>query len=648
MPLLVLLDLLVVVARAAEDSCDPADVACETVVVTASRAEQTRADATAPVDVIDRARIEASGATTMDDVLRSLPGLQVSPTQGGLAVSMQGMDAEHTLILVDGRPLAGRVDGVVDLARIAVGDVARVEILPGAASALYGSEALGGVVNIVTRRGGGEPRAEVGLRGGTRALVEGDARVEGGRGAMRGGLSAFRNAQDGWDGDPGDLATTGDDALGWGTRAWLRATPGTQLTLDGDADYGQRDARGVESTPVGAVFDVRTLQETANAAAEARWWNGARTSVSGRVAGALWRQQYLEDQRGSEVQDAYQETLDRRLLGTLGGTWTPPGHLVSAGLDGTLEALDSARLADGTAARGRAALYAQDDWTLRDADVRVALSPGARLDVDSQFGLHATPHLALRVDPRPDLTLRATLGRGYRAPEFKELYLAFDHASYGYALLGNAELRPETSTGGTLDARWTRGAALELRTRGWWNEVTDLIDPQLVAEGSAGTTAQYRYVNRGHAVTRGVTVGLGTLGQRAVGGALDYTRTDARDRASDALLDGRAPHHVTGTLRVRPHDAVVTDLVVDASSARPFTLDGVTTWAPAYALLDARVAWTAPHDLTLEAGARNLLDTRDDATLRLAPRTFYAGLRYAPSSAGRAAAPTGSDATVGP
>jgi len=316
---------------------------------------------------------------------------------------------------------------------------------------------------------------------------------------------------------------------------------------------------------------------------------------------------------------------------------------VSAGLDGTLEALDSARLADGTAARGRGALYVQDDWTLRDADVRVALSPGARLDVDSQFGLHTTPHLALRVDPRPDLTFRATLGRGYRAPEFKELYLAFDHASYGYALLGNADLQPETSTGGTLDARWTRGAALELRTRGWWNEVTDLIDPQLVAEGSAGTTAQYRYVNRGRAVTRGVTVGFGTLGQRAVGGALDYTRTDARDRTSDALLDGRAPHHVTGTLRVRPHDAVVTDLVMDASSARPFTLDGVTTWAAPHVLLDARVAWTAPYDLTLEAGARNLLDTRDDATLRLAPRTFYAGLRYAPSSAGRAAAPTGSD-----
>jgi outer membrane receptor for ferrienterochelin and colicins len=625
-------------ARAADDACDDADPDCETVVVTASRAEQTRASATAPVDVIDRARIEASGATTMDDVLRSIPGLQVSPTQGGLAVSMQGMDAEHTLILIDGRPLAGRVDGVVDLARISVNDVARVEILPGPASALYGSEALGGVVNIVTRRGGGDPRAELELRGGSRALLEGGARVEGGHGAVRGGLSAYRNAQDGWDADPRDPPTTGDDAMTWGARGWSRATPGTRLTLDADADYQQRETQGIEGTPAGALFDVRTLQESADAGVAAQWWNGGAATVTGRLAGALWRQQYLENQRGSDVQDAYQETVDRRVLSTLGWTWTPARHLLSAGIDGTFEGLESARLEDRTAERGRAAVYAQDDWTLRDFDpgggtsshegTRVALSPGGRLDVDTQFGLHATPHLALRVDPRRDLTLRATLGRGYRAPEFKELYLSFDHASYGYTLEGNPELAPETSTGGTLDTRWTPIATLELRARGWWNEVTDLIDPALLAEGNAGAPATYGYVNRGRAVTRGGTAGVATRGPGRIGATLDYTRTDARDRADDSLLDGRAPHRVSGTLRVRPHDAVETQLVVDANSARPYTLDGVTGWAAAYVLLDARVAWTAPHGFTVEAGARNLLDARADTTLRLAPRTFYAGVRY--------------------
>ncbi len=76
---------------------------------------------------------------------------------------MPGLDPEHTLILVDGRPVAGRVDGTLDVDRIPVNDVERLEIVPGPSSALYGSDALGGVVNIITRRSADGARVDAGL-----------------------------------------------------------------------------------------------------------------------------------------------------------------------------------------------------------------------------------------------------------------------------------------------------------------------------------------------------------------------------------------------------------------------------------------------------------------------------------------------------
>lgn len=613
-------------AAVAEETpaCEEEDLNCDVLVVTASRAEQVRANATAPVDVLDRDRIVASGATTLDDLLRTVPGLQVTPSQGGASVALQGMDPEHTLILVDGRPLAGRVDGVVDLARIPVSDLERVEILPGAASALYGSEALGGVVNLVTRRGADRDEAEVALRGGSRRLAEGNAALRGTRGPLKAGASAYRNAQDGWDADPEDVATTGDDTLAWGVRSWGRARHGTGLTVDADADYGQRDTRGVEASPAGAEFDVRTLQETANAGLAASRWNGAASTLSARLSGTLWRQQYLEDQRGSAIQDAYQDTVDRRLAGNLAWTWAPKGHLVSSGVDAWLEGLESERLADGVASRRRVALYAQDDWALTE---RAAVSPGGRVDLDSQFGLNATPHLALRLSPADSVRARLSLGQGYRAPEFKELYLAFDHAAYGYTLEGNEALRPERSDNATLDVRGVLAERIELRARGWWNEVTDLINPELLVEGTEGSPARYAYQNVGRAVTRGGSAGVGWVQQGPWSAGLDYTLTDARDRADDAPLDGRARHHLTANLQARPLRTLEASLLADVNSARPFTLDGETTWAPGYALLDARLAWRAWRGIELSAGARNLLDARDDATLGLPPRTIYVGLR---------------------
>lgn len=157
----------------------------EELVITAARAEQARKDVTVATEVIGREEIEASGARTMDELLRAAPGIEVTPTFGGSGVRMQGLDPKHVLVLVDGRPVDGRVDGTVDLARLRVSDIERVEVVKGPSSALYGSDALGGVINIVTRSSDAPWQADGAARYGTWRTADASAVVGGGGGDWR-------------------------------------------------------------------------------------------------------------------------------------------------------------------------------------------------------------------------------------------------------------------------------------------------------------------------------------------------------------------------------------------------------------------------------------------------------------------------------
>jgi outer membrane receptor for ferrienterochelin and colicins len=134
-----------------EDS-DSSDDSDEEIVVTGTRTETTRKESVVATQVIDRTDIETSGASTVADLLESQPGVSLQRTFAGTSIQLQGMNPEHTLILVDGQRIAGRKNGAIDMSRYPVDWIERIEIVKGPSSALYGSEAMGGVINIITRK----------------------------------------------------------------------------------------------------------------------------------------------------------------------------------------------------------------------------------------------------------------------------------------------------------------------------------------------------------------------------------------------------------------------------------------------------------------------------------------------------------------
>ena len=123
------------------------------VMVSANKTEKPFVELTVPAKIISKEEIESSGHSRLDEIISEQVGVVTVPGFGGSeGIQLQGIDPEYTLILIDGLPIIGRVAGILDLSRISLGSVERIEIVKGASSSLYGSEALGGVVNIITNK----------------------------------------------------------------------------------------------------------------------------------------------------------------------------------------------------------------------------------------------------------------------------------------------------------------------------------------------------------------------------------------------------------------------------------------------------------------------------------------------------------------
>jgi len=199
-------------------------------VVTATRTPQRSDEVTVPTEVITRREIEVSGARDLAELLELYPGVEIArdvPVRTS-GVRLLGLDPEYVLVLIDGERVPGRFGGTLDIERLSLRDVERIEIVKGPSSVIYGSDAMGGVINLITRR----PQRP--LEAGARASYGGRAELDlrGGAGAVLPGMNAtaiagagFRRG-DAFDLDPSNVATTGSALDTWDVGAAASAHPG--------------------------------------------------------------------------------------------------------------------------------------------------------------------------------------------------------------------------------------------------------------------------------------------------------------------------------------------------------------------------------------------------------------------------------------
>lgn len=601
------------------------------IVVTGTRTERRLADSPVMTEVITRRDIEASGAEDLAGVLEEHPGMDVNRSNiSGANLRIQGLDPQYVLILINGERMGGRVNGAVDLTRIPVGDIQRVEIVRGPSSALYGADAIGGVVNVITRR----PTQPWELEGHARygMLNTADTSL---RGAfLRGPISAnatigYRH-RDAFDLDPSNVATNGstyDSGTAAGRFEWR---PSRSFSLVASGDWLMRHQRGVDGGAGGAVYDRQNLTETFSVSLSPEYRYGA--DLASRVRFGAWftsyRDQYTLDQRGSNALDQFQETRNR--IGQLTAQVDQDlgrGHLLTVGAEGYYESLAADRLSTGTGDRQRGAVFVQDQWTLRGTLPRLVVVPGARLDVDSQFGAAPTPKLQVRFDPHRTVALRASYGWGFRAPSFQELLLHFENPGVGYVVEGNPDLHAETSRSVNLSVEWRPKPSLWLTANLYRNDIDDLIDTVLLPRGNPAEAQRYTYRNINAAWTMGVELSARIRPVAGVVFDVGYTFMGTRDLTNDRPLEGRAMHRVNLGLQLR-HARTGLEFSSRAALVGPRQFYPATgpEMAVPYASVDVRAAWSWSRHGQVFVACDNVLDAGDPRFLLVPPRIAYLGV----------------------
>lgn len=600
-------------------------------VVTASRAVQRLEESPIAVEVINRAEIENTGARDAAELLEARPGVQITRDHRGAALHVQGLGPEYVLVLVDGERVTGRTGGAIDLSRLSSEDLEQVEIVKGPSSVLYGTDAVAGTVHFIRRRARRPLGLDAQLSYAGLNQLEASATGEASSGGAGVRVSAGYQRRDAFrlDGAP-ENSTSGSAREGFQLSARGDLPVGERLKLRANAAYMRREQHGVEQIGSGAVFDRTSLGDTLDLAL------GADISLDAgelqlTAAVSQFRDRLVLDQRRSAALDSVQSSADR--LGRLGAQFDlelGDSHRLITGVEALGEQVDSGRLATGSESRGRVSLYAQDIWTVLDAQ-RLVLVPGARAEFDTQFGGVLVPRLALQSNPTGWLAIRAGAGIGYRAPSFSELHLEFENGSVGYVVRGNPELTPEHSRSANLAVEVTPREHTLLWTNLFRHGLRDMI--ATVSTLDADGFKRFTYANVAEARVQGAEIGLRRRIVRALWLDLAYAFVSGRDELNDRPLHAQPAHRFTWQLswRHRPWglDALARGSVV---GSRPFyeDLDGdgveeLRTAAP-YATVDVRVAKRLFRGLKLFVAGNNLLDAGHHEFLPIAPRSFQAGL----------------------
>lgn len=609
-------------------------------VVTGTRTPRRLSEDPVGTEQVGARELEARGVRDASHALEAEPGLQVERSFRGSSFQLRGLDAKYVRILVDGLPVTGQVNDVIDLRRYSLEGVEKIELVRGASSSLYGSDALAGVINLISRR----PKRALELSGfaqyGSVNTSVAGVTAGGRQGDLSGSLSLNWFGNDSWDLTPGDenLATNGDArrvGLGSGRLFWQ---PSERFELMVTARAGRLDSRGVDLQPPRALYNRRVGETEGAVAAQATWTPDDHTRILASLQGnGFWRQFHRQQRQGPGLEDM--DSLERLLRGELQADRSITDWLdLTAGVGAQRATLDSPRLADGGDEVVTGWGFAQGEA----AAGPLRIVAGTRLDLDSQFGAHLSPRIALRlgVPGVEGLALRLSYGEGFRAPSFGERYLLFHNPVANYIVYGNEALSPETSRGGHASVEYTPrqttlplGLLPQLRLTVHHTRLDGLIQARETSDSSA-VEQRFRYVNYNDARVTGVEASARVTWRDALMLDLGYAwlSTLATYDGVERALPGRAENQATLNAIWRDDD-----LGAEASLRQQVLLGRAAleddTGLPLLYLADVRFSqrvWKPASrrraEVRVYAAVENVAGMTDPLFLQLPGRTFTAGL----------------------
>lgn len=612
------------------------------VTVTGTRTEKTVAETPVMTRIVPSEVLQRNDFESMIDVLEyNIPGLRFNTDPRGNNIQVQGLENSYILILVDGERLSTTPGGPIDFDRLTTANIKKIEVLKGAASALYGSSAMGMVINIITDI----PKRPLEGWAKVRYGKYNDLQLDAGVGMKYKGFYAQtlfnRTSSDGYDLTPETPESftenpshhmTIEEKLGWNNQY-------SRITVKGSLYWGEVENPWESTAPTHYRSLTKTLQVNAEHAFNDRY------KLYGTYAGDFYTRKtvydflYLPDSTNAWSHEQTVRLVDEfkpwdNLVIVKGFEWngTKNYNKMQYGKEKTIRDMDDANL------------FAQADWMITD---RLEVIGGFRYTHNSEFGSAFTPKINLMYSPG-NFKIRAGYSRGFKTPGLTELYSDFNMGSVSHNI-GNPDLKAEHSDYFSVSGEYTWQGRLMLTAELYQNTVdnkinsynVDIEDPK---PGELGT--ELRYENVKGVRIRGAEATATYYPVSALLLRTSYAFCDALNKETGLQLSGNSKHAMNWSTslhgKLLKHEGAVTlsgrwDSKRISKSRRTETDDSgqeveviTTRTKPGYTMwkLTAQYTpWTWKYmRLSVTGGVDNLFDFVDTSIIYDPGRRFFGSL----------------------
>ena len=600
-------------AQSPTPSPSPTQIESESapVVVTATRIETPINQIGSSVTVIDDVEIELNQQRTLPDALQTVPGLNIVQTggPGGKAsVFVRGSNSNDTKVLIDGIDANDpSQDGVFDFGQVLTSDLARVEVLRGPQSSLYGSDALAGVINLVTKKGEGPPRFEGMLEGGSFDTFNQSARASGSISRFNYSFSVAHLFVDDTPVTPLDLLPPGRKRI---NDSYENTTLSTRLGADLTDTFGLEavarytdsmlfftgdDFSVFPSVPAAEQSEQHAQQLFTRGQAQLALFDGAFKNTFG-LGYTLYRTKIQAPDTGFGLPPANLNNGDRLKFDWLGNITITEQYALLLGFEDQNDRLLDSPISVGN---GNFAGFAE----LQSEIVHgLFAAASVRHDENERFGGKTTWRIApAYLVPKIGTKLKLSYGTGFKAPSLTQLFVDFP----AFNFFANPNLKPEESEGydfGFEQPLWQDRVRFGVTY--FHNEITNLI-----LANATFTSLE----NIGRATAEGVEVFASLAITDRFNLRVDYTYTDATDDDTGLELLRRPKHRASLSATWRPLDrlSISTTMIYVGSQVdgdRSFSIPRLNT--DPYFIANLAAEYDVGKGVTVFARANNFFDER--------------------------------------
>ncbi|MFS4416749.1 TonB-dependent receptor plug domain-containing protein [Maribacter sp. 2307ULW6-5] len=525
------------------------------VVVTATRTVRQLSSLPLPVTLIPQEQIARTGVTRLNEILSEQTGIVMTPDAtigGGEGVQIQGIASDYVLVLIDGVPVVGRSSGNLDLSRFAIGNIKQIEVVKGPSSSLFGSEALGGVINIITEKPTSEAiTGHVGHRAASFNNQNSNFSLNQRRENFGYSLFVDRMSSDGFDLATGDNGQT--------------VNPFVNHTLNGRLFFDVSDKAKLFASGRYFAQEFNVAPSTAeeqDANAHLRLDHDASGKVNWQYE--LYYTRYVTNEQTVDPIDnaiLMDNDFNQQLLRPEIRYNRRFGerNTMTLGLGYNWETLDRSLFAEQVTFDSQY-LFAQYDFVPME---KMNVIVGARFDNHSEYNSQLSPKLSARYNFSDHFAVKASVGSGFKAPDFRQLYLDFTNvAGGGYSVFGKdveaagiqrlldngeianlvvdpadlgARLDAESSVGYNLGASFKKGK-LSTDINFFRNDFRNLIDTQILASRTNGQNV-FGYINRERVYTQGAELDVKYRINQHLNLAMGYQLLYAFDKDKEAAVE---------------------------------------------------------------------------------------------------------------